>query len=828
MAPKNTRSLKEDFISRLSNNKQHVIALLFLFILPLILYHSIFLGGQQFLGTDVIQWRAGAESIIEYQEEHGGENPLWAPNMFSGMPSYVISIPSAAPNLDTVVKEIGGETHPLPFYWVLLGGLYLFFTIQGIRPFAAALGSLLIGFTTYLSIIIEAGHYNKFVAYAFIPWMFAGYYMISRSNKKWLGFFLFALAVTLELRANHPQVTYYFLYLLGFWWIYDSWLAYKKQQTRDWFTRTGLAVGAGILGILCSIDMYWQLYEYSQYTIRGGSALDATGSGGLAIDYAFQWSQGIGELLTLIIPGLFGGSSGEAYWGPKSFTSGPHYLGAIAFILALFGLICYRKRIKYLFFGVGSLTLLFSLGSNFYLLNSFMFNYIPYFNKFRTPEMWLIVTVFCFSILAVYGIEALFEMAGRKKHEQKNLYLPLGTALAIGLLFTLGSNALLSFEKPGERQQLRQQVASQNNVSPDHPQVEQTVNNFINTRLTPERKEMAKNDSIRFLVLVLLAGGLIVGFIKGKISKGYFLAGLLMLSAYDMLSVDSRYVDEEQMMRDNVTAEQLIHQQQQPADEFVAENINSGEGYPYRAFPLLSNPFNNAVPAYFYPSIGGYSGAKLGYYQDLIDNLLMSDAGGFNDPVLDMLNVKYITINQQLPFEGYTEVFNEGNQYVYRNDDVLPKAFFVDSVTTVSDPSEVVEIMRQSAGFDPGSHAIVETEEPITIEPDTAAGVSVRSYNAKQISLHTKSATDGFLVVSEVYYPAGWKAEIDGEPLEIYKTNYVLRGMKIPAGDHEITMTFEPTSNIWGIRIARFGHLLLLGFGIFAVYVNVKRPSSEE
>lgn len=821
-------SLKDDFISKLSANKQHAVALLFLFILPVILYHAIFLGGQQFLGTDVIQWRAGAESVIQHIEEYDGEHPLWASNMFSGMPAYTIHNPQPVPSIDSLFKWIGGDVHPLAFFWVLLGGAYCFFVIQGIRPFSATLGSVLIGFTTYLPIIIEAGHYNKFVAFAFIPWMFVGYYILSRSNRKWLGFFIFALAVTLELRSNHPQVTYYFLYLLGFWWIYDSYLAYKKDQIKGWLSRTGIVIGAGLLGIICSIDLYWPLYEYSQYTIRGGSALDATGSGGLAIDYAFQWSQGIAELLTLIIPGLFGGSSAEAYWGPKSFTSGPHYFGAVAFVLALFGLIYYRKKIKHLFFGVGSLTLLFSLGSNFSLLNEFMFNHVPYFNKFRTPEMWLIVTVFCYSVLAVFGIDVIFEIAKKKKDAINKLFFPLGIALGIGLIFSLGSDALLSFEKPGEREQISQQVASQNNVSPDHPQVEQTVNNYINTRLKPERKEMAKSDSIRYLVLVILAGALITGFVKGKISKGYFLAGLLLLATYNLLRVDSRYVNEDQMVRDDITAEQLIRQQQQPADEFVANNIDSGEGYPWRALPLHSNPFNNAVPAYFYPSIGGYSGAKLGHYQDMIDNLLMSDMSGLNDPILDMLNTKYIAANQQLPFDGYTEVFNQENQYVYRNDDVLPKAFFVDSVTTVSDPSDAIRRMQHSANFDPSSHAIVETDEELDVQPDSMAEVTVSEYNAKEIRLQTKTSEDAFLVIGEVYYPAGWHATIDGDPTNIYKTNYVLRGIKVPAGRHEITMRFEPASHTWGKRISWFGHIILWMSGIVAFGLVLRNKNNQE
>jgi len=810
---KQIQSLKDDFISRLSENKRHGIALLLLFILPLILYSAIFFGGKQFLGNDVLQWRAGSQSVIEYIQQHD-EHPNWATNMFSGMPSYVLHNPSPPYNIDSFLKWIGGNTHPLPFFWILLSGAYFFFVIQGVRPFSSALGSILIGFTTYLPIIIEAGHYSKFIAFSFVPWMFVGYYLIARSEKKWLGFFTFALAVTLQLRGNHPQVTYYFLYLLGAWWLYDSWLYYKKEQIQDWLQRTGIAFGAGILAIICSIDIYWRLYEYAQYSTRGGSTLGTSQGAGLSLEYAFSWSQGLGELLTLIIPGLYGGSSGEAYWGPKSFTSGPHYLGGIAFLLAVIGLFRYRKKLKYLFFGIGSLATLFSLGYHFPLLNEFMFNYMPYFNKFRTPEMWLIVSIFCFSVLAVYGVEALIDIAKDQTKSLNDLFLPLGIALGLGVVFTLGSNALLSFEKPGEAQQYAQQLARQNNISPENPRVQQRVSQYINSRLKPDRKEMASSDSTRYLILTLIAAGLIVGFVKRKISAGYFLAGLLLLTAYDMLSVDSRYVNEDKMSPDRLEAEQMIQQRQTPADKYITQNINSEEGYPYRVYPITQNPFNNGIPAYFYPTIGGYTGAKLAHYQDLVDQFLTRQNQPIeNEAILDMLNVKYIPAQQQLPLSGYTEVFNQDGQRVYRNDDVLPKAFFVDSIKTVSSPKRAIHEMG-AVRFDPAHVAIVETGDPLTAATDTTASVSVTNYDAKTIKLETSSNSKGFLVLSEIYYPAGWEATIDGEPAKIYKSDFVLRGLQVPAGDHSITMTFEPASNIWGGRIAWFGHLILWISGI--------------
>ena len=827
MTQKSTDSLKEDFISRLSENKQHLAALVVLFVLPIILYSSVLIGDQTYMANDVMQWRAGAESIIEYKEAHDGENPLWATNMFSGMPSYVISAPQSVPSIDTLVKEISDSAYPLQYFWVLLGGLYCLFILQGIRPFASVVGSILIGFTTYIPIIIEAGHNTKFVAYAFIPWVLVGYWMMSRSNKKLLAFFIFSLALTLELRANHPQVFYYFIYLLGFWWIFDTVQAYRRNEISEWLTRSAYIAGAGLLAIVSSLESYWRLYEYSQFSTRGGSTLDIGSGSGLGLDYAFSWSQGIGELLTLIIPGILGGASGEAYWGPKPFTSGPHYLGAVAFLLALIGLLAYRKKVKYLFFGVGTLTMLFSLGENFRLLNEFMFNYVPFFNKFRTPEMWLIVTVFCYSVLAVFGIHALFTMAKEKIKTPKALYLPLGIALGLGVIFAMGSNALLSFEKPGERQQYEQQVARQNNVSVDNPQVQQAVSNYITNQLKPARKAMAKKDSIRFFVIVLLASVLIYLFYSRKISKGYFLAALILITAYDMLSIGSRYTSEDRLVPDRISAEQYIERQKRPLDEFIINNIQSEQGYPYRVFPLLDNPFNNAIPAYFYPSIGGYTGAKLSHYQDMIDHLLMAGPQGINMPILDMLNVKYITAGQQLPFPDLRQVYANQNNFVYENTNVLPKAFFVDSVVTAGSPLEAVELMEPGSGFNPAKTAVVETGRQVTAATDSAASVEVSSYDANSITLETSTGKPGFLVLSEIYYPAGWNATIDGKPTDIYKTNFVLRGFSVPAGDHTLTLKFEPESSIWGARLAWAGHIIIWISGLLAAGMLYRNQSLD-
>ncbi|MDX1672851.1 MAG: hypothetical protein R3211_10955, partial [Balneolaceae bacterium] len=620
MADPVQQGLKHDFISRLSTNRQHIIAVLVLLVLPIILFDSTVIGGKRLMGHDTVQWRAGAESIIEYRQQTG-EEALWATNMFSGMPAYVISYQEAVYHIDDLISQLFGAIFPAGQYWVLLIGVYLFFVLQGIRPLAAVLGAIFIGFTTYIPIILGAGHNSKFVAFAFIPWVLNGYWILSKTDKRLLGLFLFAFALTLEFRAGHPQVTYYFVYLMVIWWLFDTYQAYKWERFKDWSKVTGLLMVGLVLALAANLQPYWSIFEYTPYTIRGGSAL--AGDGGLSLEYAFRWSQGIGEMLTLIIPGIYGGSSSEVYWGLKPGTSGPHYFGAVAFLLALIGLFAYRKKRAYVFLGTGVLTALFSLGFHFPLLNRFMFNYVPYFNKFRTPEMWLIVTVFCFSVLAVYGVNELIEQVKKDRSNTfKTVWIPIGIAAVIGLLFTFSSHTLLSFENPEQRDRIEQQIARQNNLSPDNPQVQQTASQYINTRLKPQRREMAKEDSTRYLILVLIAGGLVVLFYKQKLSTGLFLIGLIALASYDMVSIGGRYTNEQAMVPGYIDPADYVERQKLPVDDYLVDHIISEDGYPYRVFPLDRNPFNNAVPAYFYPSIGGYTGAKLSYYQDMIDELL--------------------------------------------------------------------------------------------------------------------------------------------------------------------------------------------------------------
>jgi len=817
---------KPDFITSLEPRTQHIVALLFLLILPFIVYYGPTLGGQQYFAHDTLQWRAGAETIIEHRQETG-EEPLWAENMFSGMPAYFVSYAKSVPHFDTVISWTNALA-PAVEYWILMGGLYLMFILLKARPLPAALGTVFIAFTTYIPIIIGAGHNTKFAAFAYIPWMFVGYLMLTRTDKKMLSFFVFASAVLLEIRANHPQVTYYFLYLMAIWWIFDGIKLFQKNQLKKWGQQTALLTGGGVVALLGNLQPLWSRLEYSPFSIRGGSAIAETAtSGGLDLEYAFAWSQGWGELLTLLIPNLFGGASPD-YWGPKSVTSGPHYLGAVAFLLFLYGFILSKRREKFIFLTSGSLSMLFSLGYHFPLLNEFMFRFMPLFDKFRAPEMWLMVTVFSFSVIAVFGVEALigelFEWK-QKNRDSKLIYYPVIGGLIIGLAFTLSSESFLDYEKPGERRQIAQYLAQQNNVSVNNRQVQQRASQYINSQMKPKRKKMAEDDAFRFTLLLAFSGVLIIALYHRKISAGYALAGLLLIGTFDMLNVAERYDNEESLTSATINKERLLQQRERSLDTFIKKRIDSGNNYPYRVYPRINNPFNNATMSYFYPSLGGYSGAKLSIYQDMIERHI-SQA---NPEVLNMLNVKYMSSRRPQSDAQWKTVYQGNDGIVLENKDVQPKAFFVDSLVTASSEKEAIEMLDPQQGFDASEVAILEQEPAYQPRNDTTASVSVTSYGPREIGLEYNRQHEGFLVLSEIYYPAGWQAYIDGEEASIYKTNYLLRGIFVPEGEHEVSFRFNPVSHIWGKRIAWAGNIGLWLIGIWAVFGYYRsRPETDE
>ena len=820
-----TRAPLTDIWEKIPMKFQHLIILVFLLIVPSFIFSEVYFGGQQFVAHDIQQFRATAQSVIEYQEETG-EDALWASNIFSGMPSYTVISNRAFTHLDTLIRRAFNRIFIPVFPFIFcLTGVYFFFWLMGYRPLPSALAALGICLTTYIPIIVGAGHNSKLIAYSWIPWVMAGYWILSRGEKRLAGLFLFALALNFALRAEHVQVVYYFLFPLGIWFLYDSVTAFRGKTLPDWSRRAALMVLAGLLALAANIQPYWSIYEYSAWSIRGGSELqqEAGQGSGLDVDYAFAWSQGRGELLTLIIPGSYGGSSAEGtYWGPKTFTSGPHYLGAILFLMFVIGLLRAPGTLKYVFMGSGLLTLLFSLGENLFRFNHLFFQYLPFFNKFRTPEMWLIVTVFCFSVIAAMGMKWVYDSWVDGSLTLPRLYVPGGIVLAVALFFALFSGSVLNFEKEGERARMAQQVASQQNMRADDPQVRQFVNRYIDQEIKPQREDKAASDSRRLLLFVVLGGGLLTVTAMRIVPASYALAGLVLLAAVDLAQVGGRYADKSGLVSGDLSSYDAVAQQVRSIDRFVEQHKRDGQVWPWRTFPLGDSPFNNAVPAAFvYPSIGGYSGAKFSHYQDVIDHAIFGGETGLNMQVLNMLNTRFITYPGPVNIPGWEVVYQGDEGVVMENRNALPKAWYADSIAVAPRARDAVEELNR---FDASHTAILmDTDripEIVSTENRTA---EVTVYGPREIGLSLSTDAPSFLVLSEIYYPEGWHAELNGEPVPIHRTNYILRGFEIPPGEHQLTLRFDPRSHILGSRLSWIFNILILLIGAAALAAHYRK-----
>ena len=770
----------------------HVLCLLILALTPILLHSPSIVGGQILTTSDIVQWRAGAESLMEFRDQTG-EQAQWSTNMFGGMPAYVISNLERFPSFDTVILPLFKFVFPLMEYWILLGGAYFFLLTMGYRPLVSVIGALIIGLTAYIPIIVGAGHNTKFFAYTYIPWVFAGYKMMSTkmlgkhsgTGLPFWGIALFLFAFMLHIRAGHPQVTYYFLFLLAIWWLSDGIRAFRADKIKPWLTFTGILTGLGILAVLTVVDQYYALLQYSDASIRGGS--DIAGQPGLDQNYAFVWSQGWGELLTLIIPGLFGGS--ETYWGPKPFTGGPHYFGGVAFILLIMGLV-FRSGFRHkAFWATGILAMFFSLGYHFALLNDFMFTYFPLFNKFRTPEMWLLLSVFCFTIPALDGLTALIKKSDEGKIDMKKWAIVGALTLLPGIVFYTAPSTLLSFERDGERAQIAEQISVSNQVPASDPRVSQAVDRIMRTELVPSRVEMAKADSLRYIILGALALGLLWLLISHKIAASVALLGLVVVVMIDMIGVGRSYVSDYSYQPAGFDAEKAIESRKRPVDAWLQTAVRTNEPWEYRVLPLDANPFNNAIPSYFYQSLGGYSGAKLGSIQDIFDEALFGGPTGINTAILSMLSTKYITYNGPVP--GFTVAHQAGESVVLELGTVLPKAFFVNEVESTLNPRQAMDFIKKPE-FDPATEAVVLSESVPTSVYDSLATIRVTHYDAHRIEIQSVRSQPGFMILSEIYYEDGWKATLNGEELPIYRTNYLLRGVEVPVGEHTIEFVYAP------------------------------------
>ncbi len=819
---------------RLPPRLQHAACLGFLLAVTLGFFAATTFGGKSLVGGDIVQWRGMAESAMAY-EARTGQDALWVTNAFAGMPSFMVAYPNQVLQVDNVLvwlRRLGWW--PGAHFFALLVGTYLLLFYLFRDTLAAALGAVAFGLTTYIPLILTAGHTSKFIALAFAPWLLLAYaYTVRRPpDATWartlLGGLLFAVALAANLRAGHVQITYYVVFMIGIAWIVEGVTAVREGQGRDFAASTGALALGGVLALLMVAHPYLIQAEYKAFTIRSAGA-----GGGLAFDYAMQWSQGLGELVTLLVPDAYGGS-GPAYWGPKPFTAGPHYVGGIVLVLAGLALWGVRRRIVW-GLGIAALVMtLFALGEHFALLNRPMFAVFPLFDAFRVPETWLAAVALALAVLAGAGAYYLVRREPTPEGEARKtraVYVALGAALALTAVLWLGGSALFSFERPGEQAQIEQAIARQNNVAPGDPRVQQAAGQAL-AGLEAERAEGFSGDALRALLFLLAAGALLVLSRRGTIPGWALQVGLLLLVTLDLWSVGRRYYNAESpalRARSEVEAQLPKY----GFDRFIEARVEvaGGPGH-FRTLPLALGAFNDGRTPYYYESVGGYHGAKLALFQDYIDHLLANPDGSLNPNGLDLLSTRYVIA--QGPIPGLNPVFTDEQTgtVVLENPDALPRGFFVENAEVVEDREETFRRLRDPS-LDLRRTALLPEPLPVPIAPapiDSAstATAELRRFGPREIVWQVETDRPRLFVADEVYYPAGWHATLDDEPVPILRADHLLRAVPVPAGRHILSMRFDPPRHALGILVSRIATFLVYLGALFVTGLLWYRRGEHE
>jgi len=677
-----------------------------------------------------------------------------------------------------------------------------------VDPWLAIAGSIAFAFSSYFFIIIDVGHNSKAHAIAYIAPVLAG--IILTLRKKYIpGGILTAAFLSLEIKANHPQITYYLVIMVFLLGISELIFALRQKRILQLMTSIGVLVIAATFAVLTNIATLWATWDYGKDTIRGKSELTSdleNKTSGLDKDYATQWSYGIGETMTLFIPNFYGGASASKisensaivkalkennipqnqiaqftkyplpflYWGNQPSVAGPVYVGAIVVFLFILGLIIVRGPLKWWLLAATVLSILLSWGHNFMALTDFFLDYVPGYNKFRAVSMTLVIAEVAMPTLAILALKVLFEKHLDQKKLVKSLQIAAGITGGITLLFVIMPGLFLSFTGPVDAS------IQQNYQFPD----------WMMQAIRDERARVVRLDALRSFVYIILSAGLLWAFLYSKVNKTYVYIILGALILLDMFAISKRYLNNE-----SFTAKTKVETPFTPtqADQQILQDPDPD----YRVFNLTVSTFNDASTSYFHKSIGGYHGAKLRRYQELIENQISKN----NMSVLNMLNTKYFI----LPGE-------DRQPTAQRNYDALGHAWFVEGYELVDNAD--LEMAAISV-FNPGDTAIIDKRFESALETfvpgrDSSASIELTAYAPNHLSYQYETSKDDLAVFSEIYYPKGWNAYVDGILTPHFRANYVLRAMVLPAGSHKLDFKFEPDIYVVGEKISLISSILLL------------------
>jgi hypothetical protein len=815
----------------------HVLAMLFFVLLACVYFAPIMFDGKTLAQHDITQFQGGAHEAQEYAKAMGRE-ALWTNSMFSGMPTYLISLhfPGDWSGYLQKAMTLGLPAVVANLFLALLCG-YILLVALGVRPLIAVAGAVALGFSSYNLAILAAGHNTKSLALAYAPLVLGGL-LVTYRRDKWLGAALFAVGLTLNVHVNHLQITYYLLLLVAIFGIVELVSAVRAGRLPEFAKRTALLALGAALAVGVSFGRLYTTAEYSKYSNRGPSELKSAAptapgqvpapktedeGSGVDRDYAFQYSYGVGETITLLIPNFYGGASSmplstdsnlakaglpqeylgamPTYWGQQSYTAGPVYMGAVVCFLFILGLFVVEKRTRYWLLAGTVLSILLAWGKNFETFNYLIFDLLPGYNKFRAVSMALVIAQLAMPILGALALSRVLRPRPATVPTLPGTKAPLSAdaaallpkvlyagAIAAGLC-VLAYMASFSFDfaAPVDGELTKQGFTPQ-----------------LLGALRADRADLLRNDVWRGLLFIGAALGVLYFHLKGQLKLVPAAGIMVLLVLVDLWGVDKRYLGDNKFQRETI-AEEF---QPSPADQLILQDKDLS----YRVLNV-QNPFNEAQTSYFHKSIGGYHGAKLRRYQDLIERQISNN----NQQVLNMLNMRYL-------------ITGDAKQPVQRNPGALGNAWFVSQVKHVASPDAE---MAALSTLSPATEAVVDAskfpQQKAATYDIAGSSIALTGYSPDELKYRYNATHDGLVVFSEIYYADGWQAFIDGKPVPHIRADYVLRALQVPAGAHTIEFRFEPKSYAVGngVSLAASIALLLVLVGV-VVYAARRKETADD
>lgn len=803
------------------------------FLLIALAYFPQVLEGKRIAGHDNANFRGMAREIIDYREATG-EEALWTNSMFGGMPGYLISTVYKGNQLKYLDRLLQAGPRPVSFVFLYLLGFYLLLLAFRVNPWLAMAGAIAFAFSSYNFVILAAGHNSKAIAIGYMAPIMAGV-LISFRGKRLLGAILTGVALSLQIHAGHPQITYYTLLIILLFGVSELYMAIREKQLKDLLLSVGILVIAVGFSLASNAARLWTTLEYGRYSMRSPSELtmdEADKTSGLTKSYATGWSYGIDETLSLLIPGFKGGSSDGSlsensetyrlfarsnpaqasevikhlplYWGEQSSTMGNVYVGAIVVFLFVLGMFIGDPRIKWWLLAATVLGIMLAWGKNFMALTNFFMDHVPGYNKFRTVSMTLVIPAFTMPLLAIITVNQLFFGAIDKQKLFHSLKWSSGITGGIALLFFLLPDLAGDF-------------ISTRDSSYQQPLAE---------ALQADRRSLLRMDALRSLIFIGLTAGLIILYVRKIINVKLAIAALAVLLMADMWPVDKRYLN-----KDHFTNKRQAFQPftASAADQFILNQPGENQ----RVLNLTVSIFQDASTSYFHPSIGGYHGAKMRRYQDLIETGLMDDINTLfgalqtqnfqtvdstlaTTSVLNMLNTRYILINP------------ETQPIINRH--AAGNAWFVNEVRVVENADADVAAL---GGMDISREATLEARyegdlEKKSYPSDPEATIELVDYAPNRMVYISDTDIEQLAMFSEIYYEKGWNAYVDDEPADHLRMNYLLRGMVVPPGRHEITFEFHSRAYFTGSTISTVSSILLLLLLLGSLGLEFAKANREE